>query len=77
MIVIFLKPGVVMVTGLYNLVATRDGEADSFDHIPTEIVSLQMPASRHSKCLQEKTAFTLTSNKYLYFYIPITRMTPL
>jgi len=43
MIVIFRKPGVVMVTGLYNLVATRDGEADSFDHIPTEIVSLQMP----------------------------------
>jgi len=38
---------------------------------------LRMPASRQCKCLQEKTVFTLTSNKYLYFYIPITRMTPL
>jgi len=52
------------------------GEADSFYHIPTEIVSLRMPASRHSECLQEKTAFTLTSDKYLYFYLPITWMTP-
>jgi hypothetical protein len=61
---------------IYFQIATRDGEADSFDHIPTEIVGLRIPASRHSKCLQEKTAFTLTSDKYLYFYIPITWMTP-
>jgi hypothetical protein len=60
----------------FDRVATRDGKADSLDHIPTEIISHQMPASRHSKCLQEKTAFTLTSNKYLYFYLPITFMAP-
>jgi len=54
MIVIFRKPGVVMVTGLYNLVATREGEADSFDHIPTEIVNLQMPASGHSNACKKK-----------------------
>jgi hypothetical protein len=60
----------------FDRVATRDGKADSLDHIPTEIISLRMPAWRHSKCLQEKTAFTLTSNKYLYFYLPITFMAP-